>query len=58
MSNSDYGLVKELLLKGAKLEKPSFYNRGHQVEMRCSHRACMNNDLEMCKILHSFGVDW
>jgi exosome complex exonuclease RRP6 len=26
--------------------------------MNCSHRACQLGDLEMCKILHSYKVNW
>lgn len=26
--------------------------------MNCSHRACQLGDLQMCKLLHSYKVDW
>lgn len=56
--NKDYDLVKELLHKGAKIELPGFLNNRKNTEVMCTHRACLDKDLKMCKILDSFNANW
>lgn len=58
VANGDYNLAKQLLQNGAKIEFPSFLSNRQKTEVRCTHRACVNKDLMMCKLLHSFGADW
>lgn len=58
VSNKNYAEVKKLILNGADIEAPAFGNDRMAREMRCAHKAAENNDLEMCRILTSFGVNW
>ena len=58
MCNKNYELVKELLHKGAKIELPAFLNARKNTEVRCTHRACLDQDIKMCKILDSFNANW
>lgn len=57
VSNRKYKEVRELIVRGASLEEQGIVERTKR-EMCCSHRACQLGDLEMCKILHSFNVNW
>lgn len=56
--NGDIELVKDLLHKGAKIQLPAFLDNRKKTEVRCTHRACLDKNLKMCRVLDSFGADW